>query len=105
MSSFLAKLVLLVAALYLLLGVFPATSSSLPHVNEKNTLSQVDCGDGSTTMIGRKEGKFGSQSEIVSKKTVPVRRSLRLILKSSPPSPIKNPTKSQAGTAPPPLLI
>ncbi|CAN6585409.1 hypothetical protein C1H46_038183 [Malus baccata] len=95
MSSFLAKLVLVVAALYLLLGVFHATSSSLPHGNEKNTLPGVECGDDLMKIIGRKEGKFGCQGEIVSNKIVPVRRSLRLILKSSPPSPIKNAQKSQ----------
>lgn len=63
--------------------------------NEKNTLSGVECGDDLTKIIGRKEGEFGCQSEIVSNKIVPVRRSLRLILKSSPPSPIKNARKSQ----------
>ncbi|RXH77683.1 hypothetical protein DVH24_039654 [Malus domestica] len=98
MSSFLEKLVLVVAALYLLLCVFPATSSSLPHGNEKNTLSHVGCGDGLTKIIGRKEVKCGYQSEIVSNKVVPVRRSLRLILTLSPPSPIKNAPKSQTGT-------
>ncbi|KAL6281060.1 hypothetical protein ACE6H2_017941 [Prunus campanulata] len=106
MRSFLAMLVLALVAVYLLLGVFPATSTLLPQAEggEKSTLSQVDCRDGLRKIIGRKEGSFGCQSDFVSKKIVPI-RSLRITLTSSPPSPIKNLPKSQGGYAPPPLVI
>ncbi|KAM1080718.1 hypothetical protein ACFX1X_015596 [Malus domestica] len=106
MSSFLAKLVLAVVTVYLLLGVFPATSSSvvLLHGAEKSSLSSDDCRGGWRKIIWRKEGSFGCLSKIVSKKTVPIRRSLRKIVTSSRPSPLKNPHKSQGGYAPPPLI-
>lgn len=72
---------------------------------EKSTLSSVDCRSGLRKIIWRKEGSFGCLSKIVSKKTVPIRRSLRKIVTSSPPSPLKNPNKSQGGYAPPPLIV
>lgn len=71
---------------------------------EKGALLSVDCRGGLRKIIWRKEGSFGCLTKIVSKKTVPIRRSLRKIVTSSPPPPLKNPHLSHGGYAPPPLI-
>ncbi|CAL9030996.1 unnamed protein product [Prunus brigantina] len=139
MSSFMEKFVLVVVAVYLLVGVSSATSTLLCHGGEKS-LSHIDCRDGMGKIIGRKralvlllmgefqatcaflraeadqgivkstlphvdctrdglrkintgrkEGSFGScQTDIFSKKIVPIRRNLRPLRGPKPPSPTKN---------------
>ncbi|KAK9926827.1 hypothetical protein M0R45_024036 [Rubus argutus] len=101
MSGFLAKLVLVLVVVNLL-EFLPATSASLPHAESgEKSLWLVDRRDGLRKIIGRKEGNFGFQNAIVSKKIVPT-RSLRIMATSkAPPSPVKNKATSQQAAAPP----
>jgi hypothetical protein len=67
----------------------------------EKSLWLVDRRDGLRKIIGRKEGNFGFQNAIVSKKIVPT-RSLRIMATSkAPPSPVKNKATSQQAAAPP----
>ncbi|KAL6281059.1 hypothetical protein ACE6H2_017940 [Prunus campanulata] len=97
MNGFPAKFMLVFAALVLLLmGEFQATCAFLRHAEAdqgivKSTLSHVDCTrDGLRKR--RKEGSFEScQTDIFSKKIVPIRRNLRQPLtRPKPPSPTHN---------------
>ncbi|KAM5558853.1 hypothetical protein ABKV19_020498 [Rosa sericea] len=96
-----AKLALAVIAIYLLVGAFPATSALVPHGDEKSSW-HVDCIHGLTRILGRKEGNFGCQNVIVSKKIVPT-RSLKVTSKSPPPPPTKNTATSLGATVSPPV--
>jgi hypothetical protein len=71
----------------------------------EKSLWLVDRRDGLRKIIGRKEGNFGFQNAIVSKKIVPT-RSLRIMATSkAPPSPVKNKATSQQAAAAPPSSI
>ncbi|PRQ17239.1 hypothetical protein RchiOBHm_Chr7g0192821 [Rosa chinensis] len=106
MSGFPAKMVLVLVAVYLLLGFLPATSALLSHAEDgEKSLWHVDCRHGLMKILGRKEGYFGGQNGFVSKKIVPT-RSLRVMVTSkAPPSPVKNKATSQHVTAAPPSSI
>lgn len=134
MGGFPAKLVLVLVAVYLLLGLLPETSALLHHGNitsfllitnwfnfipfvnitviflllaedGEKSVWHVDCRHGLMKIHGRKQGSFGCQNGIVKKEIVPT-RSLRVMVTSrAPPSPVKNKATSQHVAAVPPSSI
>ncbi|KAM1129046.1 hypothetical protein ACFX2I_038829 [Malus domestica] len=83
MSCFWAKLVLAVVATYLLVGVFPATSTLIPTDNWKKRVA------------------LGVKVRVLEVK-VPI-HSLRAAVKSLPTSPIENRPQGHGASLPPPL--
>ncbi|KAL6180275.1 hypothetical protein ACLB2K_046939 [Fragaria x ananassa] len=106
MGGFPAKLVLVLVAVYLLLGLLPATSTIFHHAEDgEKSIWHVDCRHGLMKIHGRKQGSFGCQNGMINKKIVPT-RSLRVMVTSrAPPSPVKNKATSQHVSAAPPSSI
>ncbi|GMY14916.1 putative polyamine aminopropyl transferase [Fagus crenata] len=102
MSSFPAKLMAAVLAIFLLVGDFSATSALLPYGGRKSLWPVSDSRDGSMKTVPIEEGS--SEGLNINSKKIVSFRSLRVSL-SPPPSPFKNPQKSWVVPAPPPQFL